>query len=312
MTPVAVTGAAVVPGEELDAALARLPAALQGRAYRAERVTQLALAAAGAALAEANLCTVEGPPRPGMGIALGTAFGCFLTNAAYQRRLAVGGARVASPRLFAATVSNAAAGEVSIGCRLGGPAVTLTAGAAAGLFAIGHAADLVGSGRAEAMLAGGMDACGGELEGWIGKGGLPTGGAPIRDAAVAVVLQPQWAGRARALVLGHGEGLVAGGAGATAAVRQALDDAGIAPGEVAAVALAGAADDAALSRFLEGVKTDRVISIRARVEEGLAAGGPRALLELLAAAPVGAPAVVIQACPSGHVAVVVAARTEDA
>ena len=85
------------------------------------------------------------------------------------------GTRAASPRLFAATVSNAAAGEVGIGYRLGGPAVTLTAGAAAGLLAIGHAADLIAGGRARVMVAGGMDATGPALERWLADGGLPRG-----------------------------------------------------------------------------------------------------------------------------------------
>jgi 3-oxoacyl-[acyl-carrier-protein] synthase II len=310
MRPVRVTGAAVVMGDELDAALARLPDAVQVRARRAERVTQLAIAGAGAALAEADLGGVEGPPRPGIGIALGTAFGCFLTNAAYQRRVAAKGARAASPRLFAATVSNAAAGEVSIAYHLGGPAVTLTAGTAAGLFAIGHAADLLASGQADAMVAGGMDACGAELESWIGDGGLATGDAAVRDAAVALVLEPEQATRGRALVLGHGAGLQAGGTGAKAAVRRALAEAGVAPSDIAAVAICGAGADAVIEPALEGIGSERVIRPRAGVEETLAAAGPRALLDLLAATPAGVPALVIQACPSGHVAVVVVARME--
>src|SRR4029453_14865848 len=146
MTRGAVTGAAAVPGSELDGALRVLPEAIRTRAVRAERVTQLALAASGLALERAGRAAPDDAPRPGHGIVLGTAFGCFLTNAAYQRRIAMEGVRVASPRLFAATVSNAAAGEIGIAYRLGGPAVTVSAGAAAGLVAIGHAMDLVASG----------------------------------------------------------------------------------------------------------------------------------------------------------------------
>src|SRR5262249_58423255 len=128
MTEIAITGAAAVVDDRLGA----LPETIRSRAARVERVTQLALAAAGHALAEAGLAVTDGPPRPRMGVALGTAFGCFVTNAAYQRRVAADGPKVASPRLFSATVSNAAAGEIGIGYRLGGPAVTLTAGGAAG------------------------------------------------------------------------------------------------------------------------------------------------------------------------------------
>jgi 3-oxoacyl-[acyl-carrier-protein] synthase II len=123
-----------------------------------------------------------------MGIVLGTAFGCFLTNAAYQRRLAEGGPSAASPRLFAATVSNAAAGELSIAYRLGGPAITLTAGGVAGIAAIGHAVDLLQAGQADVLLAGGMDAADTALERWIAAGGLESA-APIGEGAAMLVLE---------------------------------------------------------------------------------------------------------------------------
>src|SRR4029079_1798092 len=106
-------------------------------ATRAERVSQLALAAADAALLDAGLHLVDGEPRAGLGGVLRTAVRCVLTNAAYQHRVATGGPAAASPRLFAATVSNAAAGEVAIAYRLGGPALTPRAGGGSGLRASG-------------------------------------------------------------------------------------------------------------------------------------------------------------------------------
>ncbi|HTD25438.1 MAG TPA: beta-ketoacyl synthase N-terminal-like domain-containing protein, partial [Candidatus Elarobacter sp.] len=148
---VAITGAGAVTSR--DVSTAALPEAVRARATRTERVTQLVLLAGGRALAAAGLEASDGAPRPRLGVVLGTAFGCFLTNAAYQRRLGEGGPAAASPRLFAATVSNAAAGELAIAYRLGGPLVTLTAGAASGLGAVGHAADLVRTGRADALVA---------------------------------------------------------------------------------------------------------------------------------------------------------------
>ena len=100
--------------------LGHLAEAVQARAARSERITALTLAAAGAALAAAGLVSdPAASPSPRIGVVLGTAFGCFLTNAAYQDRLADGGPPAASPRLFAATVSNAAAGGAAPGtpCR---------------------------------------------------------------------------------------------------------------------------------------------------------------------------------------------------
>ena len=189
---IVVTGFGAVRAPSLDA----LPHAVRSRAARTERVTQLAFSAIGPALAMAGLATLDGDPRPMLGIVLGTAFGCFLTNAAYQRRLAEGGPGAASPRLFAATVSNAAAGEVSIAYRLGGPAVTLTAGGVAGLVAIAHAVDLLRGGHADALVAGGMDAADVALERFVAAGGLATA-APIGEGAAMLVLERAEAARAR-------------------------------------------------------------------------------------------------------------------
>jgi 3-oxoacyl-(acyl-carrier-protein) synthase len=322
MSRAIIAGAAAALGESLEGEIGRLPPAVQTRVLRTERVTQLALVAAGGALAEAGLTVTDGPLQPRAGVALGTAFGCFLTNAAYQRRLAGAGPRVASPRLFAATVSNAAAGEVSIAYRLGGPAVTLTAGAAAGLLAIGHAADLVAAGRAEAMVAGGMDARGPALERWLADGGLPSGEAPACEAAAAVVLEPPRTARGprRGAVLGHGAGFTPPGdsddAGLSAAVGQALADAGLRPGDIALVAVEATVGTAetvqrALRAALGAMPTPRLRTPRER-GESFAAGGPLALLAALAEAPPGRPFLVVHLCASGHVAALVAARAGDA
>jgi len=189
---VVVTGYGAVRAPSLDG----LPDPVRARAARTERVTQLAFSAIGPALAMAGLATLDGDPRPMLGIVLGTAFGCFLTNAAYQRRLAEGGPGAASPRLFAATVSNAAAGEVSIAYRLGGPAVTLTAGGVAGLVAIAHAVDLLRGGQADALVAGGVDAADVALERFVAAGGLATP-TPIGEGAAMLVLERAEVARAR-------------------------------------------------------------------------------------------------------------------
>ena len=111
-TPVAITGSAVVAPDGAAAPTGALPVEARERAGRVERISGLALAAGAAALADAGVAV--GIRRARAGVVLGTAFGCFLTNAEYLERFAAGGMAAASPRLFAATVSNAAAGEVSI------------------------------------------------------------------------------------------------------------------------------------------------------------------------------------------------------
>ena len=116
---VLITGTGLVTAPSLDA----LPEAVRPRAARAERVSQLALAAADAALLDAGLHLVDGEPRAGIGVVLGTAFGCFLTNAAYQHRVATGG----PPRRYATPTSPAAAFETvaakSRGLAAAGPPV---------------------------------------------------------------------------------------------------------------------------------------------------------------------------------------------
>jgi nodulation protein E len=321
---VAITGAAAVRDQELAGRLDGLPETVRARALRAEQVIQLALAATGGALAAAGRLAVDGPPRPDVGVALGTAFGCFLTNAAYQRRVAAAGTRAASPRLFAATVSNAAAGEVGIAYRLGGPAITLTAGAAAGLLAIGHAADLIATARTRAMVAGGVDASGPALERWLADGGLPAGEAPIGGAAGIVVLErtgttaEDRARRTLGAVLGYGAGFGPPGdaGGVSAAIAQALADARVRPGDVARVVLEGASVAADQAQRALRAAFGRAAATRVRPSrdgaERFAAGGPLALLATLGDVAPDAPFLVLHPCASGHVAAMIAMRTDDA
>src|SRR6266550_2640691 len=208
--------------------LGHLPEVVRGRASRAERVTQLLLAAGGRALATAGF-DAAAAAETRAGIVVGTAFGCFLTNAAYQRRVAAGGQPAASPRLFAATVSNAAAGELAIAYRLGGPAVTLTAGGASGLTALVKAMEAIRAGRADIVVAAGVDATGDALAGWLAA----TGGAYGAPPAEA------------------GEGLAA-------AIAAACADAGLAPAEIALVVSAAPPPLASLeARALAAVLGER-------------------------------------------------------
>jgi 3-oxoacyl-[acyl-carrier-protein] synthase II len=299
--------------------VASLPEAVQTRAARAERVTQLVLAAGGAALGEAGLGRTEGAPDPDLGVVLGTAFGCFLTNASFETRFAAGGAPAASPRLFAATVSNAAAGELGIAYRLGGPGVTLTAGGAAGLVALGHATDLLRAGRARALVAGGMDAIGDGLVCWLDGGGLAIG-RPASEAAALVVLEPEDAARTRgARVLGAIVGWASGfepephaagaGDGLATTVEAAVAEADAAPEVVVSAAPPGlvALEERALARALGG-RRPGTIAAKEAFGETFGAAGPLGLLAALATVQAGTAMLVLDVCASGHVAALVARR----
>jgi len=304
-----------------DVPLGHLPEAVQARAARSERITALTLAAAGAALAAARLVPDGSTgPSPGIGVVLGTAFGCFLSNAAYQQRFAEGGAAAASPRIFAATVSNAAAGELAIAYRLGGPGVTLTAGAASGLAALGHASDLLRAGQADALVAGGVDALGAPLARWLADGGLAVGRPPAEAAVLLVLERPTFARErgapALAIVLGHATGFEPAPSDADAgdalagAVTVALEEANVRPADIAVVVSAAPPalsrlETRALATTLEPARP-RIISPKDTYGETFGAAGPLGLLTALHEAPIGAPVLVLDVCASGHVAALVA------
>jgi len=129
------------------------------RAGRLDRLSRLFLAASYRAVGAAGLHLAD-EDRERVGLSFGTGLGCLLTNAEYNEKIVAAGPSAASPRLFAYTVSSAAAGEVSIALGIRGANVTMHAGFAAGVQAIGYAYDLLQAGKADVVLAGGADALG--------------------------------------------------------------------------------------------------------------------------------------------------------
>src|SRR5688572_9042327 len=91
------------------------------------------------------------------GLVLGTMFGSLLTISDFDCRLLEAGPGYVSPMDFANTVINAAAGQTAIVHKLRGINSTISAGAVSGLQAIAYATDLIRSGRAKGILAGGAE-----------------------------------------------------------------------------------------------------------------------------------------------------------
>jgi 3-oxoacyl-[acyl-carrier-protein] synthase II len=323
MSGVAITGGAVVGPATFDGGpgvarfvveadrpppLDHLPEAVRARAARTERLAQLALGAAGGALADRTLAD---PARAG--IVLGTAFGCFLTNDAHERRVLAEGPAGASPRLFAATVSNAAAGEVAIAYRLAGPSVTLTAGAASGLAALGHAADVLEGGQADLVLAGGVDAAGPALARWLDAAALAIG-RPAREGAALLVLERD-AGAAPTLgtIASYAGGFepAASGDGLAAAIAAACEAAGVAPASlrlVVAAAPPSLADRERRGLMTAGAGSVRVVVPKDELGETFGAAGPLGLLLGLAGVGAGEHVLVLDVCATGHVGALVARR----
>jgi len=309
--PVAITGgAAVAPGGE-PLATGALSAEVRERVGRVERISGLTLAAGLHALADAGVATAGCRERAG--VVLGTAFGCFLTNAEYQERFASGGVAAASPRLFAATVSNAAAGELGIALGLAGPGITLTAGGASGTLALGHGAALAAAGDADLLLAGGVDAVGPALRSFVGAGGLALGAA-IDEAAALVVLEPLAAARARGarvrgVVTGHGAGFepdpVAADAGGSLAHAIGMALASADCEEAVVAAAASPAVRVLVERAVASVSGRRALrrlAFEGPAGHSLGAAGPRTMLRMLESEPSGTTVLIVDACASGHVA----------
>ena len=161
MIDVVITGAKAVPAssEACSGSIAPEDGASRStgkpaRRQRMDRLCALALLAADGALNDAGLgATARAHAWHGdrVAIVVGTAFGCHAANEEYFRTYLEGGARAASPRLFAYTLPSSPAGELSIHYAVRGPTETLPSGSHAGIEALGRAARLCA--RAAADLA---------------------------------------------------------------------------------------------------------------------------------------------------------------
>jgi 3-oxoacyl-[acyl-carrier-protein] synthase II len=121
-----------------------------------DRTSRLTVVAAQLALADAESGSTP-LDRSSVGLVLGTMFCSLRTIAEFDRRGLKLGPSHASPMDFANSVINAAAGQAAIWHALAGINSTVAAGEASGLLAIAQAADLIGTGRATAILAGGAE-----------------------------------------------------------------------------------------------------------------------------------------------------------
>jgi 3-oxoacyl-[acyl-carrier-protein] synthase II len=91
------------------------------------------------------------------GLVLGTMFCSVHTISEFDRRAVEVGPGYASPMDFSNTVINAAAGQTAILHNLRGINSTISTGITSGLQAIAYATEVIRSGRARAILAGGAD-----------------------------------------------------------------------------------------------------------------------------------------------------------
>lgn len=224
-------------------------------ARRADRVEQFAIAAATEAFAGAGDVDVD-PGRFGTIFATGVG-GLHTLEEQVIVRIERGERRV-SPFLVPMMMANAAGAAISMRWGLQGPNETIATACAAGTHAIGNAARLIAHGRCDAVATGGSEAAATltSLAGFGNMTALTTTGIsrPFdvdRDGFVmgegsAVLILEEWehaVGRG-ATMLGEVVGAASnadahhitapspGGTGAIVCMRLALEDAGLAPGDI--------------------------------------------------------------------------------
>lgn len=225
-----------------------------------DRVSQITAAAARRALLDSGWDAAR-LARHEVGLVLGTMFCGVHTIAEFDRRGLTRGPAYVSPFDFANTVINAAAGQTAIWHRLSGLNSTVSAGASSGVQALAYAADVIRLGRADALLAGGVEEVCHEAYVGFARAGLLSGpgGRPVpfdaaRDGfvpgegAALLMLEEAQAAHARgarvlAELLGgacaydpsRGADPAQSARAALRAARLALDEAGLGPDQIDAL-----------------------------------------------------------------------------
>lgn len=227
-------------------------------ARRSDRFSQLAMGAAGEALAQAGFD--DGPPldadRVGCIIATGVG-GIQSIEDGYDALRKKGPASV-SPLTVPMLMPNAAAGNLALRYGLSGPSHSVASACAAGTDAIGTAVRLIESDDADAVVAGGSESALNTLAeaafesmGAISPSGISRpfdarrDGFVMGEGAGVLVLEAAESAQERGQpvlgdVLGYGASSDAHhitapdphGEGAARAIKRALQDAGVAPPEV--------------------------------------------------------------------------------
>ena len=216
-----------------------------------DRAAQLTLVAAREAVAMAGLPTF---PSHRAGAVLGAAIGQETCDDAYRALYGEGANRL-HPLTVPRIMPSAPASAVSMEFGLRGPTFSIASACASSAHAIGHAFHMVRSGMLDIAVAGGGDASVvvGVLKGWEALRVLSADGCRpfsrdrtglvIGEGASILVLEPLDAARERgaeilAELVGFGMSADAGDltapdqVGAAAAMRAALEDAGLDAGEI--------------------------------------------------------------------------------
>jgi 3-oxoacyl-[acyl-carrier-protein] synthase II len=272
-------------------------------ARRADRFTQLAVAAAQQAAAEADVPDGIDPAR--IGVLVGTGVGGLTTLQAECQVWLEQGDRAVSPHFVPMMMPNAAAGTIAMKVGAHGPGFSVASACATGSHAIGEALRMIQRNEADAVIAGGSEAAlvGLCLAAFKKMGALSREGIArpfdqrrdgfvMGEGAAVLVLEREEHARARGVpILARIVGYAASndafhitqpdqsGRGAEQAMRAALQDAGASPSDVGYVNAHGTGtpyndriESAAIRRVL-GEGGPPISSVKAAVGHTLGAAG---------------------------------------
>jgi 3-oxoacyl-[acyl-carrier-protein] synthase II len=121
-----------------------------------DRSTRLLCATAKLAIDDSKLQISEANTNSA-GVSIGASFGSLHSISQFDRTGLLEGPRAVNPSHFPNTVINSPASQVSIRFKIRGFSTTISTGFCAGLDAVMYAADFIRLGRAEVVLAGGVE-----------------------------------------------------------------------------------------------------------------------------------------------------------
>jgi len=127
-------------------------------ARKMDNFIQFGVAASLMALEQSGL-TIDESNAERVGVAVGAGIGGLVTIEKTMRAYEAGGARKISPFFIPQTIINMTSGWVSMLSGAKGPNVATVTACATGTHAIGDAFEIIGRGGADAMIAGGSEAC---------------------------------------------------------------------------------------------------------------------------------------------------------
>jgi nodulation protein E len=219
-----------------------------------DRFTQFAVIAAAEAMAQSGL-TTSGDLALRSGVLLGNSGGGLSTVDDSYRTVFEGGKNRVHPFTVPRLMANAAASAVSIKHGLMGPTLTVSTACASSNHAMGLAFQMIRSGMAKVMLTGGTESmlCFGGLKAWEGLRVMSpdacrpfsaTRNGMVQGEGAAVFVFEDWdhAQDRSAVILAEvagfgmtadaGDIVLPSAEGAERAIRAALVDAHVAPGDV--------------------------------------------------------------------------------